>query len=49
MTMMDTIMSNDGVHHRREKRFAEGERNGPLDHSERRTPRAQASGTETSL
>jgi len=27
-----------------EKRFAKGERNGPVDHSERRTPRAWASG-----
>ena len=27
-----------------EERFTEGERNGPVDHSERRTPRAKASG-----
>src|SRR3954463_5227240 len=29
-----------------EERFATGERNGPVDHFERRTPRAWASGTE---
>jgi len=29
---------------RGEKRFAKGERNGPVDHFERRTPRAWASG-----
>jgi hypothetical protein len=27
-----------------EERFANGERNGPVDHFEQRTPRAQASG-----
>ena len=32
-----------------EERFAEGERNGPVDHSERRTPQAQASGWEATV
>jgi hypothetical protein len=33
-------------HSEGEERFAEGERNGPVDHFERRTPRAKASGRE---
>ncbi len=32
-----------------EERFAEGERNGPVDHSERGTPRAQASGWRATI
>lgn len=32
-----------------EERFAEGERNGPVDHSEGRTPRAQASGWRATI
>jgi hypothetical protein len=30
-----------------EARFAEGERNGPVDHFEQRTPEAQAKGRES--